>query len=77
MTAETLAADDLHDKAWMSERIKKSPDWIAHNMARIPHIKIGKDVWFTEAHAVAFIKAHEVNPEVGRTPRSRQARRRA
>lgn len=74
-TAPDVDLDEFQTRAWMSDRIRKSEDWIAHNLARIPHIKIGKDVWFTEAHARAFIDAHEVKPSIGRTPASRSARR--
>lgn len=66
---------ELHDKAWMAERIRKSEDWIAHNMARIPHIKIGKSVWFTQDDVDAFFAAHRVDAQVGRTAASRSRAR--
>lgn len=74
-TTTPEGAEKLEDRAWMSRRIRKSEDWIAHNMARVPHIKVGRDVWFTETHAQMFLKAHEVLPEYGRTERSRNSRR--
>ena len=72
--SDTRRTDDLNDKAWMAARIRKSEDWINHNLRKIPHIKIGANVWFTEEHAVAFLKAHEVLPSTGRTERSRRAK---
>lgn len=63
--------EELHGRTWMSGRIKKSVDWISHNLKDIPHIRIGKDVWFTESHVQMFLKQNEVLPTVGRTPRSR------
>ena len=73
--SESRRTDELNDKKWMSERIRKSEDWINHHLRLIPHIKIGANVWFTEEHAVAFLKAHEVLPTTGRTQRSRQSKR--
>lgn len=75
-TDVTVDLDKFEDRKWMAARIRKSEDWIAHNLARIPHVKIGKDVWFTERHARAFIEAHEVKPALGRTPASRGASKR-
>lgn len=69
-----MSADELHDRQWLSERIRKSEDWIAHNLRHIPHIKVGRDVWFTEDHAQEFLAAHEVKPALGRTPASRAKR---
>ena len=76
MTAVTNA-DDLdarQDRAWMSERIGKSQDWISHNMGEIPHVKIGKTPWFTERLARQFIEAHTFIPNA-RTKRSQTAGR--
>lgn len=75
-TATEVDLDKFHGRQWMSDRIRKSEDWIAHSLAHIPHVKIGKDVWFTERHARAFIEAHEVKPALGRTPASRGASKR-
>lgn len=72
-----MSAAEMHDRAWMAAQIRKSEDWIAHNMHKVPHIKIGRDVWFTPEHVAEFIEAHQVKPSVGRTQKSRSARRAA
>jgi len=77
MTAETTTdLDALRDIEWMSQRINKSVDWIAHNMRRVPHVKIGRNVRFTERLAREFIEAATVRPASGQTKASRQAAQR-
>lgn len=78
MTAqETIDLDELNSRAWMAARIKKSEDWISHNLAKVPYIKIGRDVWFTERLAREYLEAQTVKPTVGRTARSVNSARRA
>lgn len=77
MTAETIDLDQLRDREWMSERIGKSVDWIAHNMGKVPHIRVGKTPFFTERLAREFLEAATVRPSSGQTERSRMARRRS
>lgn len=68
--------DELRSREWMAERIKKSPDWIAHNMRKVPHVRIGKTAYFTERLAREFLEAATVRPASGQTERSRRAARR-
>ena len=74
MTAETQDLDALRDRAWMAGRIQKSEDWIAHHMAKVPHVKIGGTPFFTERLAREFIEASTVRPASGQTARSRGSR---
>lgn len=67
--------DALRDRAWMAQRIQKSVDWIDHNIRKVPHIRIGGSVFFTERLAREFIEAATVRPASGQTARSRAARR--
>lgn len=69
--------DALHDRAWMASRILKSEDWIAHNMGKVPHIRIGMTPYFTERLAREFLEASTVRPASGQTERSRRAVRRS
>lgn len=67
-----------HDKVWFAEQIGKSPDWVVRNLvvAKIPHVRIGRSLRFTEADVLAFLEANRVNPNaLERTPRSQAAKR--
>jgi len=74
-STETTDLDALNDRAWMAERIGKTEDWIAHNMGRIPHVKVGRTPCFTERLAREYLDAQTVRPASGQTKRSVAARR--
>ncbi len=76
MTDQTTQdLDALHNRAWMAQRIGKSTDWIAHNMGKVPHIRVGQTPFFTERLAREFLEAATIRPASGQSARSRSARR--
>ncbi len=52
----------LHDTAWMGEQIGKSADWVRHNIAEIPHRRIGRTIRFTDQDLADYLESQAVRP---------------
>ena len=68
---------ELHDSAWFAGKVGKTTDWVRHNLARIPHRKIGRSVAFTDDDLTAYLEQVAVRPRRMETTGRKRNRRTA
>lgn len=53
----------LYDYAEAAEELRVLESWLRNNIRRLPHIKIGGTVFFTDADLDRILTMHHIEPE--------------